>query len=91
MKSSLSVLGIGLACGILVLSGVQGDAIDFMVDVHFRLSQRQEAVLRYLRDKGRVKSPDMEEAFGFEMRGADVMKLKTLDTAVDFVAQHVGK
>ena len=32
---------------------------------------------------------DMEEAFEFEMRGADVMKLKTLAFAVDFVEQHV--
>ena len=32
---------------------------------------------------------DMEEAFEFEMRGADVMKLKTLATAVEFVKQHV--
>ena len=34
---------------------------------------------------------DMEEAFEFEMRGADVMKLKTLATAVEFVEQHVTK
>ena len=34
---------------------------------------------------------DMEEAFEFEMRGADVMKLKTLATAVEFVDQHVNK
>jgi acyl carrier protein len=34
---------------------------------------------------------DMEEAFEFEMRGADVMKLKTLTTAVEFVEQHVEK
>lgn len=34
---------------------------------------------------------DMEEAFEFEMRGADVMKLKTLATAVEFVEQHVRK
>ena len=33
----------------------------------------------------------MEEAFEFEMRGADVMKLKTLATAVEFVDQHVNK
>ena len=34
---------------------------------------------------------DMEEAFEFEMRGADVMKLKTLATAIEFVGQHVNK
>ena len=34
---------------------------------------------------------DMEEAFGYEMRGADIMKLKTLATAVEFVELHVDK
>ncbi|MHC1760959.1 MAG: acyl carrier protein [Negativicutes bacterium] len=34
---------------------------------------------------------DMEEAFGFEMRGVDIMKLKTLASAVEFVEQHAGK
>ena len=34
---------------------------------------------------------DMEDAFNFEMRGADVMKLKTLAVAVDFVEQHGKK
>lgn len=29
---------------------------------------------------------DMEETFDFVMRGADVLKLKTLSDAVDFVA-----
>lgn len=48
VKSSLSVLGIGLACGILVLSGVQGDAIDYIVDVHFRLSQREDTTVAFV-------------------------------------------
>ncbi|MBE0603684.1 MAG: ABC transporter permease [Deltaproteobacteria bacterium] len=48
VKSSLSILGIGLACGILVLSGVQGDAINFMVDVHFRLSQREDTTVAFV-------------------------------------------
>jgi putative ABC transport system permease protein len=48
VKSTLSVLGIGLACGILVLSGVQGDAIDYMVDVHFRLSQREDTTVAFV-------------------------------------------
>ena len=34
---------------------------------------------------------DMEDAFDFVMRGSDIMKLKTLATAVDYVEQHVGK
>ena len=34
---------------------------------------------------------DMEDAFGYEMRGADIMKLKTLASAVEFVEQHAEK
>ena len=34
---------------------------------------------------------DMEDAFGYEMRGADIMKLKTLASAVEFVEQHADK
>lgn len=30
-----------------------------------RLTKRQEDILRYLRDKGRVKTPDIEASFGF--------------------------
>ena len=33
---------------------------------------------------------DMEDTFDFVMRGSDIMKLKTLATAVDYVEQHVG-
>ena len=33
---------------------------------------------------------DMEDTFDFVMRGSDIMRLKTLATAVDYVEQHVG-
>lgn len=32
---------------------------------------------------------DMEEAFGFEMRGADIMKLKTLVASVEYVEKNI--
>ena len=34
---------------------------------------------------------DREDVFGFEMRDADIMKLKTLTSAVEFVEHHAGK
>ncbi|MBP2666511.1 MAG: Phosphopantetheine attachment site [Firmicutes bacterium] len=34
---------------------------------------------------------DMEDAFGFVMRGSDIRKLKTLETAIEYVEQHVGQ
>lgn len=48
VKTSLSILGVGLSCGILVLSGVQGDAIHYMVDVHFRLAQREDLTVAFV-------------------------------------------
>lgn len=40
-----------------------------------RISKRQEDVLRFLRDRGRAKSPDLESAFGLtRARIAQVMK-----------------
>ena len=32
---------------------------------------------------------DMEEAFGFVMQGADIMKLKTLSASVDYVEKQM--
>lgn len=34
---------------------------------------------------------DMEDTFDFVLRGSDIMRLKTLATAVDYMEQHVGK
>lgn len=33
---------------------------------------------------------DMEDAFGFVMQGADIMKLKTLASAIDYVQKQIG-
>lgn len=41
-RSVLSVVGIGLACGILVMSRLQSSAIDEMVSVQFGLAQRDD-------------------------------------------------
>jgi putative ABC transport system permease protein len=42
LRSLLSILGMGLACGILVMSGLQRDAIQEMIDVQFGLAQRDD-------------------------------------------------
>ncbi len=42
VKSSLSVLGIAFAGGIMMVGNFQRDAIDYMVDVQFRFSQRED-------------------------------------------------
>ncbi|MDP3543133.1 MAG: MarR family transcriptional regulator [Elusimicrobiota bacterium] len=40
-----------------------------------RLTKRQEDVLRFLRDKGRARTPDIEAAFGFtRARAGQIIK-----------------
>jgi putative ABC transport system permease protein len=41
-KSLLTVLGLALACAIMMIGRFQNDAIDFMVDVQFRIGQRND-------------------------------------------------
>ncbi len=42
VKSFLSVLGIALACGVMVVGNFQKGAIDYMVNIQFRLSQQED-------------------------------------------------
>jgi putative ABC transport system permease protein len=47
-KTALSILGIGFACAILMMGTVQEDAVGFMVDTQFRLSQREDMTVSFL-------------------------------------------
>jgi len=42
IKSLLSVIGIAMACGVMVVGNFQKGAIDYMVDIQFRLSQLED-------------------------------------------------
>lgn len=46
-RSLLAVLGIGLACGILVMSRFQQDAIEHMVGVQFGFAQRDDLMVTF--------------------------------------------
>ena len=46
-KSVLTTLGIGMACGIMVVSGFQEGAINYMIDVQYGLSQRADLLVIY--------------------------------------------
>lgn len=48
MRSMLSVIGIGLACGILVMSRFQSDAIEEMIDIQFGLAQRDDLTVAFV-------------------------------------------
>lgn len=47
IRSALSVLGIALSVAILVLSGLQEGAVSHMIDVQFRVAQRQDLTVTF--------------------------------------------
>jgi len=47
VKSGLTLLGIALAEGILMVGGFQEDAIDHMVDIQFNLAQREDITVTF--------------------------------------------
>lgn len=47
LRSLLSVLGIGLACGILVMSRSQAGAIETMIEVQFGFAQRDDLAVAF--------------------------------------------
>src|SRR5690606_16861178 len=47
MRSALSILGIALAVALLVLGGLQQGAVGWMIDVQFRVAQRQDLTVSF--------------------------------------------
>jgi len=47
VKSLMTTLGIAMAGGIMVVSGFQEDAIDYMIEVQYGLSQRADIIINY--------------------------------------------
>lgn len=52
LRSLLSILGMGLACGMLVMTHLQGDAIDEMIAVQFGLAQRDDLAVGFSEPTG---------------------------------------
>lgn len=48
LKSLLSVIGIAFACGIMMVGRFQEDAINYMVDVQFRLAQQDDLTVHFI-------------------------------------------
>lgn len=48
VRSLMSVLGMGMACGILVMSGMQSHAIEKMIAVQFGLAQRDDLSVTFV-------------------------------------------
>jgi putative ABC transport system permease protein len=48
VKTLLSVIGIALACGIMMTGRFSQDSIDYMMEVQFRLSQREDLAVTFV-------------------------------------------
>jgi putative ABC transport system permease protein len=46
-KSFLTMMGIAMACGIMMIGGYQRDSIDYMVEVQYGMSQRQDLMATF--------------------------------------------
>lgn len=54
VKALLSIVGLALACSIVMIGRFQNDAIDWMVDLQFRLAQRNDLAVTFVEPVGRA-------------------------------------
>ena len=66
VKSLLSVVGIAFACAIMVLGTFFRDAIEFMIDIEFGLSQRQDMTVTFTEPASRRAYYELRELDGVE-------------------------
>lgn len=66
VKAVLSVTGIALACAIMVVGTFFSDAIDFMIDLEFGLSQRQDITVNFIEPTSFQAYYELEELNGVE-------------------------
>jgi putative ABC transport system permease protein len=66
VKSLLSAAGIALACAILMIGRFQEGAIDFLVDVEFRASQREDLTVAFVEPASRGALHELQGLAGVE-------------------------
>ena len=66
VKSLLSVIGIAFACAIMVFGTFFRDAIEFMIDIEFGLSQRQDMTITFIEPTSRKAYYDLQGLNGVE-------------------------
>ena len=67
LKSLLTMLGIAMACGIMVVSGFQEGAIDHMIDIQYGVSQREDMMVRYTEPTSTRSLYSLRELEGVEL------------------------
>ena len=66
MRSILSITGIALSCGIMIAATFSKDAVDFMVDVQFRLSQKEDMTVTFIEPTSRKALYELKALKGVE-------------------------
>jgi len=66
VKSLLSVLGIALAVGMLMTGRFQGDTINYMMDLHYGLSQRDDLAVGFIEPTARRALTELQSLHGVE-------------------------
>jgi putative ABC transport system permease protein len=66
VKSLLSITGIAFACAIMMVGSFQKDAVDYMVDVQFGLSQREDLSVTFVEPTSRRALHELQSIQGIE-------------------------
>jgi putative ABC transport system permease protein len=66
VKSMLSITGIAFACAIMMVGSFQGDAVDYIVDVQFDLSQREDLAVTFVEPASRKALYELQGLQGVE-------------------------
>lgn len=66
VKALLSIVGISLGCAIVVMGRFFSGAIDHMVDLQFRLSQRDDLTVTFVEPVSRQALYDLQGLYGVE-------------------------
>jgi putative ABC transport system permease protein len=60
VKSLLSVIGISLACAVMIAGRFSKDAVDFMIDIQFRLSQKEDMTVTFIEPTSRKAAYELK-------------------------------
>lgn len=66
LKSLMTTLGIAMACGIMMVSGFQEGAINYMVEVQYGMSQREDIVAIYTKPASKRSLYSLQSLQGVE-------------------------
>jgi putative ABC transport system permease protein len=66
VKAILSVIGIALACAILVMGTFFRDAFEFLIDIEFSLAQREDMIVTFIEPSSRHAYFDLMRVEGVE-------------------------